>query len=84
MIIKNFLEGDVHFNAYGSKLLEVDFYKQFLGKPQAATKIQAANRGKQTRKKINDTKKGGRRMKYRNATKRNKYRTTRNKFIFEK
>lgn len=30
VIIKNFLEGDVHFNAYGSKLLAVDFYKKFL------------------------------------------------------
>lgn len=30
VIIKNFLEEDVHFNAHGSKLIGINFYEQFL------------------------------------------------------
>ena len=50
------------------KYFKPDFYKSFLGKSNAATKIQAVTRGKQTRKKINTTKKGGYRKN--NTTKR--------------
>jgi len=41
------------------KYFKPDFYKYFLDKTTAATKIQAVTRGKQTRKKHNTTKKGG-------------------------
>ena len=56
------------------KYFKPDFYKSFLGKSNAATKIQAVTRGKQTRKKINTTKKGGYRKN--NTTKRKGHRKT--------
>ena len=56
------------------KYFKPDFYKSFLGKSNAATKIQAVTRGKQTCKKINTTKKGGYRKN--NTTKRKGHRKT--------